>query len=205
MRKEAKQHVCPWKKLSQCTDQKQKRNFLGICKSVLNEQWPCIYAAAVTVYVVDTFGVSSLIISLSEEQASINSSSVTAPSESLQETNSNKGEVGLLDLLTVISTSKWLYEWVSHWWVPNVLSCWFYCCCCCWWYFCWCCCDLLIYCCCWYYCCCCWCCCDLLMLLWPVHLCEDLLCSAVTIGAKHLVHSLNNPENKKLWIMKINI
>ena len=58
---------------------------------------------------------------------------------------------------------------------------------------------------CWYYCCCCWCCCDLLMSLWPVHLCEDLLCSAVTIGAKHLVHSLNNPENIKLWIMKINI
>ena len=88
----------------------------------------CIYAATVTVYVVDTFGVSSLIISLSEEHASMNSSSVTAPSESLQETNSNKGEVGLLDLLSVISASKRLYEWVSHWVVPTVLSCW--CCCC---------------------------------------------------------------------------
>ena len=107
----------------QCTGQKQKSESLIICKSILNERWPCIYAAMVTVYVVDTFGVSSLIISLSEEHASINSSSVTAPSESLQETNSNKGEVGLLDLLTVISTSKWLYEWVSHWWVPNVLNC----------------------------------------------------------------------------------
>ena len=150
----------------------KKGNSLGICKSVLNERWPCIYAATVTVYVVDTFGVSSLIISLSEEHASMNSSSVTAPSESLQETNSNKGEVGLLDLLSVISASKRLYEWVSHWVVPTVLSCW---CCCC---------DLLMvfslkslwpinvividivvvvtyWCCCYWYCCC----CDLLMLL----------------------------------------
>ena len=43
------------------------------------------------------------------------------------------------------------------------------------------------------------------LLVWPVHLCEDLLRSAVTIGTKHLVHSLNNPENIKIWNMEINI
>ena len=43
------------------------------------------------------------------------------------------------------------------------------------------------------------------LLVWPVHLCEDLLRSAVTIGTKHLVHSLNNPENIKIWNMEMNI